>query len=109
EATTVTGNSATGGTGGYGRFGNASNGNAIRGVSTWNQTKLTNTIMAGGNSAKPDATSDAFGPFVSGGFNLIGIGDGSSGFNSSTDQVGTLASPLDPKLGPLQDNGGPTD
>jgi hypothetical protein len=41
------------------------------------------------------------------GHNLIGVGDGGSGF-VSTDLVGTSANPIDPKLGPLQDNGGPT-
>src|SRR5262249_13553670 len=39
--------------------------------------------------------------------NLIGNPSGSSGF-VSTDLVGTDISPLDPLLGPLQDNGGPT-
>jgi len=30
------------------------------------------------------------------------------GFSSNSDHVGTSANPIDPKLGPLQDNGGPT-
>ena len=36
--------------------------------------------------------------------------DGSTGFTEPTDQTGTVASPLDPKLDPngLQNNGGPT-
>src|SRR5262249_21885688 len=40
----------------------------------------------------------------------IGDGTGSSGFTNGTngDQVGTAAMPIDPKLGALQDNGGPT-
>jgi hypothetical protein len=41
------------------------------------------------------------------GHNLIGDGSGGSGY-AATDLVGTSASPIDPKLGPLQDNGGPT-
>ena len=42
------------------------------------------------------------------GYNLIGDGTGGSGYNTSKDLVGTAASPIDPLLGPLQDNGGPT-
>jgi hypothetical protein len=41
------------------------------------------------------------------GHNLIGDGHGTGGF-TATDQVGTAANPIDPGLGPLQDNGGPT-
>ena len=53
---------------------------------------------------------DVFGAFTSSGFNLIGKKDASSSFTQPTDQTGTIASPLDPKLDPdgLQDNGGPT-
>jgi hypothetical protein len=42
--------------------------------------------------------------------NLIGIVDGSTGFSVAThgDLLGTAAHPLDPRLGPLQNNGGPT-
>src|SRR5262249_46396968 len=42
--------------------------------------------------------------------NLIGIGDGSTGLidGQNGNQVGTAAHPLDPKLGPLQYNRGPT-
>lgn len=48
------------------------------------------------------------------GNNLIGINEGSISFPSGSpnvngDYVGTLASPLDAMLGPLQNNGGPTD
>jgi lysophospholipase L1-like esterase len=44
------------------------------------------------------------------GFNLIGISDGSRGFSDGVkgDIVGTSSNPVVPKLGPLQDNGGPT-
>jgi hypothetical protein len=50
------------------------------------------------------------GPFTSAGFNLIGKKDGSTGFTAATDQTGTVAAPLDPKLdsNKLQSNGGPT-
>jgi hypothetical protein len=52
---------------------------------------------------------DASGTFASQGFNLIGKRDGSTGFTQSTDQTGTLAAPLDPKLaGSEAFNGGST-
>jgi CSLREA domain-containing protein len=63
-----------------------------------------NTLIAGngGNGA------DASGTFTSQGHNLIGNGSDSTGFNAAGDQVGTTAAPIDPKLGPLANNGGPT-
>jgi hypothetical protein len=43
------------------------------------------------------------------GHNLIGKADGSAGFSAALgDRLGTAANPLDPRLGPLQLNGGPT-
>ena len=50
---------------------------------------------------------DASGDFVDDGNNLIGISDGSTGFTTST-LVGTSGHSIDPKLGPLASNGGPT-
>ncbi|HYN43993.1 MAG TPA: DUF11 domain-containing protein [Thermoanaerobaculia bacterium] len=49
------------------------------------------------------------GTIVSASDNVIGVGDG-SGLTNGVDgnQVGSLAAPLDPILGPLADNGGPT-
>jgi hypothetical protein len=77
------------------------------GVST---ARLKNTLVAG--NSPPN-----FGKFVIGsssatltslGHNLEG--DGSSGFTNSVngDLVGTMSNPLDALLGPLADNGGPT-
>ena len=50
------------------------------------------------------------GAFFSQGFNLIGDGTGSTGFTNgvNNDQVGTTAAPINPMLGPLQNNGGQT-
>src|SRR5262249_47264482 len=45
---------------------------------------------------------------VSEGHNLIGDASFSSGFGAVGDQLGTTNNPLDPLLGPLQNNGGPT-
>jgi CSLREA domain-containing protein len=41
-------------------------------------------------------------------FSLIGDGSGSGITNTNGNQVGTHSSPIDPKIGPLADNGGPT-
>ncbi|MCC5656513.1 DUF4347 domain-containing protein [Nostoc sp. XA010] len=73
------------------------------------ESKVSNTIIAG-NSDK--STSGDIHPDVSGGLidsdnNLIGNNTGSTAFTTST-LVGTSASPIDPKLGLLQNNGGAT-
>jgi hypothetical protein len=97
---TVCGNSASLGTGGI----------AVGGGIYSNADLLPivgNTIIAGNTAANgPDLVN----PFTSQGHNLIGQIDSGSGFTDGVngDQVGTTASPLDPKLGPLQNNGGPT-
>jgi len=51
---------------------------------------------------------DVYGAFSSLGYNLVGATNDSTGFTAPGDLTGSLASPLDPKLGPLADNGGPT-
>ena len=65
-----------------------------------------NTINSGDNLAGPDLR----GEFTSGGHNLIGIAEGTTGpgINGPGDRTGTAANPLNPNLGPLQNNGGPT-
>ncbi|HEX4793152.1 MAG TPA: choice-of-anchor Q domain-containing protein [Humisphaera sp.] len=68
--------------------------------------RLANTIVAGNIETLPK-TGDAAGTFVSLGFNLIGNTAGSSGWVAS-DLKGNAASPIDPKVGPLADNGRPT-
>jgi hypothetical protein len=71
-----------------------------------------NTIIAKNtaSTAGPDANNPA-GAFTDNGGNLIGVsglGSGNSGFTNSTTQKGTVTMPLDPLLGPLQNNGGST-
>ena len=68
---------------------------------------VTDSIIAT-NAATSVTTNapDAIGDFVSGGFNLIGDADDSTGFGG--DLIGSAASPLDPLFGPLQNNGGTT-
>jgi hypothetical protein len=67
--------------------------------------RVLNTLVARntGSSGGPDAG----GHVTSLGHNLIGATDGSTGWVSS-DLTGTAAAPLDALLGPLADNGGPT-
>jgi hypothetical protein len=67
---------------------------------------IRNTIIA--NNKVDISGPDCFGTFTSVGYNFIGAINGSSGWGAIGDQVGTTNSPLDPLLGPLQDNGGPT-
>ncbi len=74
-----------------------------------------NTLVANNTSALgPDVHSQNVLTgikIVSRGNNLIGRNSGDHGFTDGVnfDKVGTLASPIDPLLGPLQNNGGPTD
>jgi hypothetical protein len=94
---TITGNAAnsTASTGSGGGFYHSGVGTA----------QVLNTIVAG-NSSLTDSP-DANGSFASLGSNLIGIADGSSGWGGS-DLTGTASSPLDPMLGTLGSDGGPT-
>jgi hypothetical protein len=77
-------------------------------------TTLTATIVAG-NTAN-DCRSELGGAddFVSGGYNLIGhgttLGTGCLGSfdNDPTNQIGVIDATIDPQLGALADNGGPT-
>lgn len=67
---------------------------------------IVNSIVAG-NLAQPSTVGDGGGSFNSLGYNIIGEADGSSGWNAD-DRVGSIASPLNPALGALGSNGGPT-
>jgi Calx-beta domain-containing protein/parallel beta helix pectate lyase-like protein len=76
---------------------------------TRTQVRLANTIVAGNTAAT--GSPDVSGPVLSTStYNLIGIGDGSSGLINGTNgnQVGAATSPVDARLGPLQGNGGLT-
>jgi CSLREA domain-containing protein len=71
--------------------------------------KVSNTIIAGNfdKSTSGDIHPDVSGGLIDSGNNLIGNNTGSTAFTTST-LVGTSASPIDPKLGLLQNNGGAT-
>jgi predicted outer membrane repeat protein len=71
---------------------------------------LDSTIIAG-NLGTGGVADDIFGPLSNANvhFTLVGDGTGTTlvdGVNGN--QVGTREQPIDPRLGPLQDNGGPT-
>jgi predicted outer membrane repeat protein len=72
---------------------------------------LRKTIVAG-NRSSPDSGPDISGSVqTSSSFNLVGIGDSTlTGISdgSQGNQIGTPDSPIDPRLAPLGDYGGPT-
>jgi uncharacterized repeat protein (TIGR01451 family) len=85
------------------------------GGGVWTGTGATlnvrNSILAGNfDQGGAGAIPDVAGPSASGGNNLVGIRTGGTGFTPGAggDQAGSASAPLDPRLGPLQDNGGPT-
>jgi hypothetical protein len=67
---------------------------------------IKNTIIAGNTATNP--SKDISGTLTSGGYNLIGNNTGGSITPTSGDQIGTSGSPINPLLGSLQNNGGPT-
>lgn len=77
------------------------------GIADWGMTSLLNTVVAA-NVGSGSVDIETYG-ITSSGHNLIGNGpvigmtDGVNG-----DMVGGNGSPIDPRLGPLQDNGGLT-
>ena len=93
KSATIDGNTGTSGTPGSGTvngmFGTACGGLFVAGGTA----TVANTISAG-NPGTNSGGGDANGVFVSSGYNLIGNGDFSTGFNASGDQVGTTAAPL---------------
>ena len=71
---------------------------------------ITNTIIAENVDTDDGNGPDIAGSFTSGGNNLIGDIGGANGFTDGVngDQVGSGGSPIDPLLGGLANNGGPT-
>ncbi len=70
---------------------------------------LVNSLVAqNGAPSGPDVFQGAEGASLSARFNLIGDGSGSGITNANGNHVGTSGSPIDPKIGPLANNGGPT-
>jgi hypothetical protein len=99
-SSTVAGNQASGAGGGL--YISAPLGSATK-------ASLTDTLIA--NNSAPGGGPDVSGTVLAtSAYNLIGNGDGSTGLANGTNGnlVGTTASPIDPRLGPLTNNGGPT-
>ncbi len=108
---TVSSNTAVGGGGGKGFLSHGPPGNAEGGGIFEDETggtTLQNDLIVG--NASSALGHDLFGPFSSQGFNLIAIGDASTGLINGVnhDRVGSIMAPIDARLGPLQDNGGAT-
>jgi fibronectin-binding autotransporter adhesin len=94
QNSTIVGNTATGSGGG----GGISAGGVI----------LQSTIVANNRNSRAAKASDVSVSVIAD-HSLIGVNDGFTFVaGSALNYTGTLAAPLDPKLGPLQNNGGPT-
>ena len=119
------GNGGNGGSGGAGGGANTGGGGTLQNVlAAQNSAAAGGLAGAGGlrGSGSPSGSSgypgsgglggsgpDLFGAFTSNGHNLIGLADGNSGFTDGVlgDIVGS-GTPLNPLVGPLANNGGPT-
>jgi hypothetical protein len=89
----------------------ATNGGGVFWAGTAGTIDVQNTILAHNFAGTGTDANNLAGSFTDNGGNLVGVtgaGSGNSGFVASTTQGGTVAVPLDPGLGPLQNNGGPT-
>jgi hypothetical protein len=69
---------------------------------------IKNSIVANNFADSEFGGSDISGGVDSEGYNLIGNDSGANITPTTGDQIGTADAPIDPMLGPLQDNGGPT-
>ncbi len=69
---------------------------------------LTQSIVAGNTASMAPDISGGVSIRDDVGRNLVGIADGATGLASGDILIGTATDPVDPLLGPLQDNGGPT-
>lgn len=69
--------------------------------------QIANSIV-GGNTSSGTASEDCTGSLSSLGFNVVRVNNGCAASLVATDQSGTAAAPLEPLLGALAVNGGPT-
>ncbi len=70
---------------------------------------LIDTLIAGNTGAAPDCAAQNSSTITSGGNNLIGNDTGCTISSAqASDQIGTAGAPIDPRLGVLANNGGPT-
>ena len=78
---------------------------ASAGGTFFNVTTIKNTIIARNDSP---TNPDVAGEMISNGYNLIGDSTGGTIVPMTGDQIGTSEAPIDPMLGALDSNGGPT-
>lgn len=98
QNSTITANKATSGTGG-----------GIARLSGTGTVTLISTVVAQNINSAADDLSFNTSSTVAGNNNLIGVADkGSFTLSGANNLTGTQAAPLNAKLGPLQNNGGPT-
>lgn len=91
---TISGNTATRGGGIFNGF-----------IATINNNLIALNMAQDG----PDLVGRAsLGQAYSGSYNLIGNADGSEGLGPTTNQLGSTAAPIDPRIGTLRNNGGRT-
>jgi predicted outer membrane repeat protein len=116
---TVSGNTAAGRGGGIAAPGGAGltnvtvtanragSGGGLSGNATPHNTLIAGNFGSGSYTGRDDVAGNLA---SSGDYNLIGDGSGMAGLSDGVNgnQVGSAASPIDPRLGPLADNGGPT-
>jgi Ca2+-binding RTX toxin-like protein len=79
------------------------------GISNVGTVTLRNTILAGNTVGAGGIGPDCESSVNSDGHNLIGNNAGCAVVGGGGDQIGTSGSPIDPRLGALTNNGGPTD
>lgn len=80
------------------------------GIANWTTGMVQNTVIAGNSLRMCDGClwQDCIGDFTSGGYNLIGITNASTGWGARGDQYSYTTNPIDPMLAPPSNNGGPT-
>ena len=86
-------------------------GSTAGGVYNDSGTVTVATSIIAANHANSSGIMDVQGAFVSQGYNLIGVADGSTGFTNGVqhDQTGRADAPLDPGVGGIRNYGGPTE
>ena len=110
-ACTISSNAGGNSSGGTGPGGNGSPGPASGGITNISGgTAIVRDSISANNTANGGAGADVDGAFTSGGYNLLGTADHSTGFTATGDIKGTDASVLNAGvLGPPSNNGGLTD
>jgi hypothetical protein len=71
-----------------------------------NAWQVENSVIAQNSCGTPPVVQDCDGAFISGGYNLVGIGTDCVGFDETGDVVGPGPGSLDPILESLDNNGG---